>query len=403
MQMKKYHAPSLKEAIEKMKNELGDEAVVLSAKVVDSIPGTNTKMFEVVASLDTDEAPARRHPYQEQQQKVSARTPAPEPLKRPKPAPAKPAAEPELKPNDSPGFEKALEELKQKIYLAKNAREARPAAAPAPEKKRKGGPLAFALENMKNGLLDRDIQPSIVNTIISQSEKAAEFLKPADLESTIISTMASMIPTSGFELKKRRSGKVVALIGPTGVGKTTCIAKIAVISKLLHKLDIGLISLDTYRLGAIDQLKTFSEISNIDFLVAYDEKDLPKMLKKFKNKDIIFLDTAGRSQNNTKLIQETQKVLSSVTVDETILVLSATASTANLLDYVKKFSVINYSGLLFTKLDEAVVYGNLLNVMVKSKVPVKYVTNGQVIPDDIIAAEPEYLAGLIYSGNYATS
>jgi flagellar biosynthesis protein FlhF len=90
-------------------------------------------------------------------------------------------------------------------------------------------------------------------------------------------------------------------------------------------------------------------------------------------------------------------------VDETILVLSSTASTANLMDYAKKFSVIDYGGLIFTKLDESVVYGNLLNVVVKSKIPVKYVTNGQVIPDDIIAAEPEHLANLIYSGNYAAS
>lgn len=400
--MKKYIASSLKEAIEKMKNELGEEAVVLSAKVIDSIPGTRTKMFEVVAGLDTGEAQPKKQGYQSQQ---PTRKPAPEMQRSRKPESAASEVrtpQPE-KPNESADFERALEDLKQKIYQAKKAQQPQGAAKPAPEKQRKGGPLAFALENMKNGLLERDIQPSIVNTIMAQAEKAAEFLKPADLESTVISAMASMIPTAGFELKKRRSGKVVALVGPTGVGKTTCIAKIAVISKLLHKLDIGLISLDTYRLGAIDQLKTFSEISSIDFLVAYDEKDLPKMIKKFKNKDIIFLDTAGRSQNNTKLIEETQKVLASVKVDDIILVLSSTASTANLNDYAKKFAVFNYGGLIFTKLDESVVYGNLLNVVVKTKVPVKYITNGQVIPDDIIAAEPEHLANLIYSGKYATS
>ena len=264
-----------------------------------------------------------------------------------------------------------------------------------------GGTRKFVLENFRNSLIEKDIMPSLVNTILEQTAKAAEFLKPSDVESAIKSTMGSMIPTAGFELKKRKSGKVVALVGPTGVGKTTCIAKIAVISKLLHKLDIGLISLDTYRLGAIDQLKTFAEISGIDFLVAYDEKDLPAMVQKFRKKDIIFLDTAGRSQNNKKLIEETSRTLDSVKVDEILLALSATASTNNLLDIVKKFSVFKFSGVIFTKLDESVAFGNLFNVIVKSKIPVRYITNGQIIPDDIVAAEPEHLANMIYTGAYS--
>ncbi len=391
--MKKYLAPSLKEAIEKMKEELGEEAVVLSAKVVENAPGVRGKMFEVVAGLDTGGSLPER-PQAPAGNRTGYRT---EPVKKTAPEPP-PAAK-----KEEPDFEKALADLKHKIFQAKNKPAPDKPDKPVAPKTKKGGPQAFLLENLRNSLLEKDIQPAVVNILIDQAKKAADFMKPADLESTIIAAMATMIPTAGFELKKRRSGKIVALVGPTGVGKTTCIAKIAVISKLLHKLDIGLISLDTYRLGAIDQLKNFSEISDIDFLVAYDEKDLPKMIQKFKKKDIIFLDTAGRSQNNTKLINETQKALSVASADEIILVLSATASTANLMDYAKKFSVLNYTGMIFTKLDESVAFGNLLNVLVKTKSPVKYVTNGQVIPDDIIAAEPDLLANLIYSGRYATS
>ncbi len=402
MQIKKYIAASLREAIEEMKAELGEDAIVLSARVIDE--GSRTKQFEVVAGIDpvekktkTGGAIRENYPKQVQEQRQI-------PVERPRRSiSVQETAEPR-KPKE-PDFQKALDELKLKIYQAKNGQ------SPAPEKKvpvrkpvdsanKLPGKQAFMLDTLRADLLDKDIDPSIAATIVEEVGKTAEFLKPADLGATVISLLASMITVSGFEIKKRKSGKIVALAGPTGVGKTTCIAKLAIISKLLHKLDIGLISLDTYRLGAIDQLKTFAEISEIDFLVAYDEKDLPSMVKKFKNKDIIFLDTAGRSQNNTKLIEETKKAISSVNVDEVILVLSATASSTNLIDTAKKFSVFNYGGIIFTKLDESVSYGNILNTLVKTKASIKYVTNGQVIPDDIIAADPEVIANLIYTGRY---
>ncbi len=392
MQMKKYIASSLREAIDKMKEELGEEAVVLSARVLEEGLNSRSKMFEVVAGLDG--APVKPRTTSPTYEKKPVR---PEVIDR-KQTNEKPIAPK----NNSAELEKALNGLRQKIYQVKNEAATSETAKPSVEKKKPmGGTRKFVLENFRNSLIEKDIMPSLVNTILEQTAKAAEFLKPSDVESAIKSTMASMIPTAGFELKKRKGGKVVALVGPTGVGKTTCIAKIAVISKLLHKLDIGLISLDTYRLGAIDQLKTFAEISGIDFLVAYDEKDLPAMVQKFRKKDIIFLDTAGRSQNNKKLIEETSRTLDSVKVDEILLALSATASTNNLLDIVKKFSVFKFSGVIFTKLDESVAFGNLFNVIVKSKIPVRYITNGQIIPDDIVAAEPEHLANMIYTGAYS--
>jgi len=403
MQIKKYIAPSLREAIEKMKAELGEEAIVLSARVLED--GRPTKQFEVVAGIDPVEKRTKSSNNNaagnnQEQPRERFRTPADKPRTS---ISVQEKAEPP-KPKE-PDFQKALDELKLKIYQAKNEKprppdSKLPAKMPGDMVKKIPGKQAFMLDALRTDLLDKDIDPTIVATIVEEVGKTAQFLKPADLEATVVSLLASMINVSGFEIKKRKSGKIVALAGPTGVGKTTCIAKLAVISKLLHKLDIGLISLDTYRLGAIDQLKTFAEISEIDFLVAYDEKDLPAMVRKFKNKDVIFLDTAGRSQNNTKLIEETKKALSSVTVDEVILVLSATASTTNLIDSAKKFSVFNYGGIIFTKLDESVAYGNILNTIVKTKASIKYVTNGQVIPDDIIAADPEVIASLIYTGKY---
>ncbi len=207
-----------------------------------------------------------------------------------------------------------------------------------------------------------------------------------------------MIPTYNFEVQKNRKPKVAALVGPTGVGKTTCIAKLAVISKILHNLSVGLISIDTYRLGALDQLRIFSEISNVDMLVAYEPKDIPGILKSFKDKDIIFIDTAGRSQNNKEQLNNAKEFLTAAKVEETYLVLSSTGTSRNLLDVADKFRVLDYNSVIFTKIDEAVTFGNILNVVNAFDVPVSFLTNGQIIPDDIISADPEFIANMIYTG-----
>jgi flagellar biosynthesis protein FlhF len=209
-----------------------------------------------------------------------------------------------------------------------------------------------------------------------------------------------MISTAEFEIEKKSGAQKVAFIGPTGVGKTTCIAKLATISKILHNLDVGIISIDTYRLGAIDQLRIFSEIVDIDLLIAYEPEEMPALLKKFKSKDIIFIDTAGRSQKNTEHLMKMKEFLDVVKPDSTHLVLSSTSATQTLYDAAEKFDLFNYNSIVFTKIDEAVVYGNMLNVSSNFNKPIIYLTNGQVIPDDIISAEQDFIANMIYSGKY---
>ena len=254
------------------------------------------------------------------------------------------------------------------------------------------------LNEIRNELIEKDINSNIVNTVIEKISQYAPFVDETNKEEYLISTLASLIPTSVFELDKKSQPKIISLVGPTGVGKTTCIAKLAVISKILHNLDIGLISIDTYRLGALDQLKIFSEISNIDFMVAYEPNDVKKYLKKFQNKDIVFVDTVGRSQNNSKLLNSINDFLKVVKVDETYLVLNSTSDYKVMLDVAEKFNVLNYDALVFTKLDEAITYGNLINLVTDTGIPIKYLTNGQVIPDDIIAADSQFIANMIYTG-----
>jgi flagellar biosynthesis protein FlhF len=214
----------------------------------------------------------------------------------------------------------------------------------------------------------------------------------------VLSSIASLIPTNKLKLERNKKAKKVALVGPTGVGKTTCIAKLSVISKLIHNLDIGLISADTYRLGAIDQLRIFSEISNIELKVASEAGEMADIINKFRKKDLIFIDTAGRSQNNIQQLYETKEFLNAAQVDETYLVVSSTSSTKLLLDVLKKYKLFNYDSVIYTKIDEAVTFGSILNVAVKKNIPISFLSNGQVIPDDIIAADSEFIANMIYTG-----
>lgn len=371
MQIKKFIKPTLKEAIEQVKTELGEEALVLSTRIIPAKDKTSpVKMFEVVASVEEDH-----------RVKMTSK------------------ATQKIKEDVKKGAEDELQKLKEKIFSAKQQ-----ANIKSPLTKQSQvdfAELNKKLDSIKLSLLQSEIQPSIANNIIDQLKKQASLIKQTDINNYLQAVISSLIPTSRFEVEKKKNSKLVAMVGPTGVGKTTCIAKLAVISKILHKLDVGLITLDTYRLGALDQLKIFSEVSKIDFLVAYDAADLSKAINKFRKKDIVFIDTAGRSQNNLKMLANTKEILNSVNVDEILLAVSSTGTTQNLLDVAKKFKILNYKGFIFTKLDEAVAFGNILNVISKFNIPVKFLTNGQVIPDDIIAADSDFIAKMILTGKYS--
>ena len=307
MQIKKFIAPSLKEATQQMKLELGIDAIILGTRVLEADKRFDMKkMYEITAGIDQ---PAKSNVPKQVGSKTS------------------PAG----------SYQSELDSLSKKIFPKTEN------PIHSDERKNVNYRAASSVKTFEREITEiaetlqlHEVQKNIVASLVKHLSNSSGFVDESGLENYLLSTMASMIPTTSFKVNKKKTHKI-ALVGPTGVGKTTCIAKLAVISKIIHKLNVGLISIDTYRLGAIDQLRIFSEISDIEMAVAYEPNEIPTLIKKFKNKDLIFIDTVGRSQKSKKSLESIEQHLQAAQVDETVLVVSATSSARTLNDVAEKF------------------------------------------------------------------
>lgn len=186
--------------------------------------------------------------------------------------------------------------------------------------------------------------------------------------------------------------RLVALVGPTGVGKTTTIAKLAANFRLREKRRVGLITVDTYRIAAVEQLRTYADIIDLPMRVVATPHEMREAVEAMSGLDLVLLDTAGRSPQDEVKLRELKLFLSEAQADEIHLVLSSTASTATLVRTAERFSALGTTALVLTKLDEAGALGSLLPLWRSCKLPLSYLTNGQNVPDDIAPADRRRLA-----------
>ena len=194
--------------------------------------------------------------------------------------------------------------------------------------------------------------------------------------------------------------KFIYFIGPTGVGKTTTIAKIVSSIILKNKIKVALVTLDTYRIAAVEQLRTYANILNIPLRVVYSNSELMEVREEFKDYDLVFVDTAGRSHKNEEqvsdisgMIQTTKEELS-----EVYLVLSVTTKYKDLSQIVECYKKITNFNLIFTKLDETSSVGNILNLRMLTQAPLSYTTWGQNVPDDIGKVNAQKIAKQLLGG-----
>lgn len=195
--------------------------------------------------------------------------------------------------------------------------------------------------------------------------------------------------------------KYIFFIGPTGVGKTTTIAKIASNLKLEKKLEIGLVTLDTYRIAAVEQLRTYANILGIPLKVVYGKEELEAIPKEYQGLDVVLIDTAGRSHRNEEQVNDIKEMIAEIDDDmkEVYLVVSATTKYKDLLKIIKCYQSISDFDFIFTKLDETESYGNILNVRMETGGNLSYTTWGQNVPDDLGKVDPQFIAKKLLGGN----
>ncbi|MGA7702794.1 MAG: flagellar biosynthesis protein FlhF [Thermoguttaceae bacterium] len=189
--------------------------------------------------------------------------------------------------------------------------------------------------------------------------------------------------------------RLAALVGPTGVGKTTTIAKLAANFRLKEKRRVGLITVDTYRIAAVEQLRTYADIIDLPMHVVSTPREMRETVERMSHLDLILLDTAGRSPKDEVRLQELKAFLTEAAADEVHLVLSSMTGARTLEQTAEQFSAVGATSLILTKLDEVQSPGNVLPVLRSSGLPLSYLTDGQNVPDDIEVADAHRLARLI--------
>jgi flagellar biosynthesis protein FlhF len=242
--------------------------------------------------------------------------------------------------------------------------------------------------------LSEDVARELAERVRTQVG-AGEMHDPMLLRARLTRIVESDLRVAGPIRLTEGRAQVVALVGPTGVGKTTTIAKLAANFRLRERRRVGLITVDTYRIAAVEQLRTYADIIDLPMQVVSSPREMREAVARMADLDLVLMDTAGRSPRDEVKIHELKTFLAEAQASEVHLVLSSVSSAAALQRTAERFAVVGTTALILTKLDEATNLGNLLPLLRGSGLPLSYLTNGQNVPDDIEAPDAARLARLV--------
>ena len=410
MKVKKYIVDSMPDALQKIRTELGKDAVIINTKEirVGGFLGMFTKKkVEVVAATDSNPesaASARTTPSPLAGAAVRPPVAAPTPKVAPSiamPSPSALVAKPEPRPSFVPvaapsvasiaeGKEDALlQEMKQMKEMMQRLASAQAgtsvAVLPA---------MPAAFEAIRSRLVEQDVLPELATSLVEETMLAFEDREGVSAGEAYAAAKARIVEllTRRPIEQIRQDARIVHFVGPTGVGKTTTIAKLAAEQALKFRKSIGLITSDTYRIAAIDQLRTYASILNVPLEVVFSAHDLAKALERMQDRDMILMDTAGRNFRNEMAVSELQSLLRTEERKDTFLVLSLSMKYSDMKAVTENFYRFGVEKVLFTKADETATLGSIVNLLHDFPLSLSYVTDGQNVPDDINIADARNMA-----------
>ncbi|WP_078547100.1 flagellar biosynthesis protein FlhF [Litchfieldia alkalitelluris] len=369
MKVKKYVAPTMPEVMNLIRTELGNEAVILNSKVVQSkgvLGFFRKKNFEVIAALDHIEPHA-----------------APKEVLSPKTYNGQRKAEDPIRTKDFVNEIMEMKAMLNQIQTKTNTNLNLPK------------PIQQLHYLMNEKELESDITESLISSLLSYWYKNKEQVEQKELLEylkDLLLKKISPIGMGGIDYQK----KYVTVVGPTGVGKTTTLAKMAAEAILKDKKKVAFITTDTYRIAAIEQLKTYAKILDVPIEVSYNIEDFRKAKEKFEDFDLVFIDTAGRNFRKQQYVNDLKQIIDFNDDVERYLVLGVTSKYIDMMNIYHQFSIIKISKVIFSKVDETGNHGQMVNFMLKNNIGAAYITTGQNVPDDISEATPEMIINILF-------
>lgn len=428
MQIKRYRATDMHEALQLVKKDLGAQAVILTTRQVRGGGGTfglfGKPMLEVTAAREAPDTP-------EDAEALLANLPQTAGRRRPQPSelPGNGRGESETIRQmlgqtrlETQGMLEPLQdeiiELKEILQVVGDSQKNHLRDDAALQQ------IRSELSDMRNLLQSLSLQSASVkeldypdNLVVlyqqlvfnGLEEKFARRLIEESLKSIpskemedfsyvkifLARMMMKIVKSSGGIQVGGEGQKLVALVGPTGVGKTTTVAKLASEQLLKNQRKVALITVDTFRIAAVEQLKVYAKIMGLPITVVQGKGELHRAIEKHANADVIFIDTGGRSQRDDLQMAEIYKLFDGEEGMDVLLTLSATTKDSDMTEITRRFNEIPLAGMIFTKLDESSSYGPIFNHAIRFKLPVAYLTTGQKVPEDIEVASRERLVDLL--------
>ncbi|WP_029504218.1 flagellar biosynthesis protein FlhF [Lachnoclostridium phytofermentans] len=403
MNIKKFQATSETEAILLAKEELGKNAIVMNIKTIS--PKGIFKLFrkplvEVTAAVDEMQVQNEgvKHPNDINKNKPPFESTF-----------NKGFRVSQMKEDYSVGLESsAIEEKLNHLQsmlaeqLIKTSKQEEKIEVKEKKKDEEANPNYACVQLVYNQLISHDVDEKYANQIITEIETTLK--KDTTIDTILGSFYQKIILKLGqpktIEYSQDKT-KYIYFIGPTGVGKTTTIAKIASSYKVGKQAKIALITSDTYRIAAVEQLRTYANILDVPLRVIYSETEMQEAMEDFKDYDLVLIDTAGRSHKSREQRDDIDKLVHIVPEEdrEVYLVLSATTKYKDLIRIAETYSdIVNYR-LIFTKLDETTGIGNIFNIRMYTNAPLSYAAFGQNVPDDIEKIDAQSIARQLLGGN----